>query len=53
MRFFDMFPPGQCEIPGCTARPERRVLIMGGSRAWLCPEHARQLERGRIERTHR
>lgn len=50
MRFFDMFPPSRCEIPGCAGRPRRRVLIMGGSRAWLCDEHAARLERGRIER---
>lgn len=53
MRFFDMFPPAECELPGCRARPERRVLIMGGSRAWLCAEHARKLERGTIERVKR
>jgi len=50
MRFFDMFPPSRCEIPGCAGRPRRRVLIRGGSRAWLCDEHAARLERGRLER---
>lgn len=53
MRFFDMFPPDRCELPGCTAGPERRVVIMGGTRAWLCAEHALLLERGRIERVKR
>jgi hypothetical protein len=45
MRWFNWIKPGNCEIPGCTQTVVRNVYIMGATRAWLCEEHAAQLER--------
>lgn len=43
-RWFSGLRSATCEIPGCGKPADRSVFILGGSRAWLCAEHADSLD---------
>lgn len=43
-RWFTALRSATCELPGCGKPADRSVFILGGSRAWLCSEHADTLD---------
>ncbi len=51
-RWFTWIRPAECEIPRCGKAPDRSVFILGGSRAWLCGEHADALDIARPSRLY-